>query len=363
MTDKIKISKLAKQATISQQDTEPLEAVEGEFWLDTSDNAFQGTVFQKINEQLADIGNKTKYIQLACIIRQDPATGIWSILDDAGHSPLNVISVEQYDDRVRVNYSFTANKIKSFIAVPDDVLNKTGFVFGGDVGLSYANIAIAKPSPISGYIASGIDGFTILDNVGINTVTYTGGILRIEHEKSLNALSPVISVPHDYNSKYGLIPVNLSQDFSEFKLVRIKDETSAIFTVSANAFSALAGSDEGYIVNSWTEGILTLDTPSVDGWDIKLTGKDNIIPTLYSVANNQVMIKFYDVVANSQLTTLPDTYFFTITRSDSGTIPNTVGNGELKFYFQRESLSSGKKIDASTPMPVGNNIWVYGLFE
>lgn len=60
--DKITISKLAKQASISQQNTEPLGAVEGEFWLDTSDNTFQGTVFQELTTQLADISTlATKY--------------------------------------------------------------------------------------------------------------------------------------------------------------------------------------------------------------------------------------------------------------------------------------------------------------
>jgi hypothetical protein len=46
--------KADKSAVIPQQDTPPIDAEVGTIWLDTSDNAYQGTVFQELNSQLGE---------------------------------------------------------------------------------------------------------------------------------------------------------------------------------------------------------------------------------------------------------------------------------------------------------------------
>jgi hypothetical protein len=47
-------SELAKKATILQQSTIPTESEEGTLWIDTSDNSFQGTVFEGLTIQMSE---------------------------------------------------------------------------------------------------------------------------------------------------------------------------------------------------------------------------------------------------------------------------------------------------------------------
>jgi hypothetical protein len=49
-------NQLVNKATVLQQDTLPEDAEEGAIWLDTSDNAYQGTVFEKLSNQMSSLG-------------------------------------------------------------------------------------------------------------------------------------------------------------------------------------------------------------------------------------------------------------------------------------------------------------------
>lgn len=158
--------------------------------------------------------------ELMGILRQN-SDGKWEILSDQNHSPLNIESVSQDNSQIRVNYKFTTKKIKTFIVTGDDVLNKTGYVFGGDVGTSYANITIRKNAPISGFISSDKNGnLVVLDNIGLKDVSYANGIITFKHEPSLNHLTPPILTMFA-GRKYNLEAYNFSNVLSEFKLVNM----------------------------------------------------------------------------------------------------------------------------------------------
>lgn len=84
----------------------------------------------------------THYQMVACTIRRIDAT-TWAALDDAGHAPTGVASVVKMADRVRINYDFTASKVGSLTATPDEsfaAAGSGGVRVGSSVGTSYADV-------------------------------------------------------------------------------------------------------------------------------------------------------------------------------------------------------------------------------
>lgn len=320
------------------------------------------------NHLVDDLAHRGKV--LACVIRQDGA-GNWAAINDSVHAPLNVLSITQDATQIRVNYAFTAAKIKTFIVTVDDVLNKLPYVFGGDVGTSYANILIGQyvvQDPVSGLVLSGagntltaVNGPSTPSN-GITSMSHTNGVITINHDAvSAPYITPTV-VNHG-DPKYDAVVSSVSTTQTQLTLRRRGRAKVAFLNVVSNVFSVDVTSDVGYSISSWTGGDLRINTPSIDGWDYNVECSAlGVLASVYSVAATTMFIKFYDVVANVQLTTVPNC-FITITRTDAGALPAGLVAGDVGFYFSRPKGYAGLPVNPSTIMPVGNNIWVYGLFD
>ncbi|MBT2484850.1 MULTISPECIES: hypothetical protein [unclassified Microbacterium] len=72
-------------------------------------------------------------------IRRVSATA-WQAINDAGHTSTGIASVELKLDRLRVHYTFTAAKVSSFHATPDEQFTAANVRVGASVGLAYADI-------------------------------------------------------------------------------------------------------------------------------------------------------------------------------------------------------------------------------
>lgn len=68
----------------------------------------------------------------------------WYIIDDKGHSPVNVKSVEVKSGAIVVNYSFKGKKINSFVAAPDESFALNGFIVGASVTNEKAEIYVSR---------------------------------------------------------------------------------------------------------------------------------------------------------------------------------------------------------------------------
>ena len=160
-------------------------------------------------------------IQLGCILRQN-SEGNWFILEDQYHKPLNATYITQYADKIRLNFGFKAKDIKTFIAVPDDALCGTGYVFGTDVGISYANIVVKKPCDIETYLyVTNLGEVVGKTNQGVTSVSFdkTTGVVTINHAKKLEPLSaPFITNMADANYKCELI-----DNANMFTKLKLKD--------------------------------------------------------------------------------------------------------------------------------------------
>jgi len=64
----------------------------------------------------------------------------WIALNDAGHRPSGIASVEPLADRVRVTYSECAEKVGHLQATPDEQFAAAGVRVGASVGLCYADV-------------------------------------------------------------------------------------------------------------------------------------------------------------------------------------------------------------------------------
>lgn len=67
----------------------------------------------------------------------------WGFINDAAHAPTGFASATYMADRIRVTYDFTASKVCTFVALPDETMSTvSGIRMGSSVGLTYADIFI-----------------------------------------------------------------------------------------------------------------------------------------------------------------------------------------------------------------------------
>lgn len=97
------------------------------------DNKVAGAAKGKATANYQLIGGTIRYI--------DAST--WGFVSDANHAPTGLASVTYMADRLRVNFDFTASKVSTFIASPDETIGSVnGIRLGSSVGLSFADIFI-----------------------------------------------------------------------------------------------------------------------------------------------------------------------------------------------------------------------------
>lgn len=70
----------------------------------------------------------------------------WEVLNDTGHEPMGISSVELMSDRVRVHYTFTADKVLSLQATPDEAFASADVRVGASVAVSHADIYFYSPT-------------------------------------------------------------------------------------------------------------------------------------------------------------------------------------------------------------------------
>lgn len=111
----------------------------------------------------------TKYRFIAGAIRK--SGGTWSLINDSGHVPSNIVSVTDRGTDLRIQYGFTASKVGSIVCAADETYTVQGYSFGASVGLDGATIKImnTKQTPVGGYCAYTSSGWT----------SATGNILEV----------------------------------------------------------------------------------------------------------------------------------------------------------------------------------------
>ena len=107
----------------------------------------------------ADSGDQ--YRMVAGAIRKKG--GEWALIDDEGHTPSGIASVTDRGNDLRISYGFTAKKVVSLVAVPDETYAVLGYSFGASVGLDGATIKIMNHRQVNagGYVYYTADGWMV----------------------------------------------------------------------------------------------------------------------------------------------------------------------------------------------------------
>ena len=112
-----------------------------------------------IVQSLQEAASGNQYRLVAGAIRKKG--GEWALIDDEGHTPSGIVSVTDRGADLRIHYGFTAKKVVSLVAVPDESYAVLGYSFGASVGLDGATIKIMNHRQVNagGYLYYTADGW------------------------------------------------------------------------------------------------------------------------------------------------------------------------------------------------------------
>jgi len=324
-----------------------------------------GAIINNKYQRLGNIGGSpTKnHFSIACIPRC--TAGVFSILDDATHTPMNVASVTQPDPFViRVNYIRTASKINTFVVGPDDALAPYGVVCGGDVGTAFANINTAAPFSARISLTGGVPALAMNDlwaggiaGGNISVTASDASIVRISHTPSVSNDPPICS----YNSATvpGLYPV--ISFFNESTIdVMMTGDAAGFVAYDGAAWVQSASQNLTAPVMTWTAGNrLRIDhgiTGTVNRVPLVVGHKGVYLPQVYDIGTTWFEVEFYDY-SGTKVTT-QDTDMKLWYRREMP-VP-CVWNDTMDVVVRRGLLKVPSALYSGV---AGNNFWVCGDME
>ena len=205
------MSKLSEQTLVTPADTDLIDLSKD---IGNGNFVSRGSTIRALADALGVPRStaQTEQLQIiACVVRR--TGGAWVILDDSSHTPIPSSGMTMTDagptgTTFTLNYGFTAQKVHSLVAVPDEQYASPpasalhGPVsIGASVGLSVANFSCAAYSGcIQSYLISCTDGATPTFSInplsaetaegfvsGIG-VTYSAGNFNITHPASIGGM-------------------------------------------------------------------------------------------------------------------------------------------------------------------------------
>ena len=120
-----------------------------------------------------------KHKLVTCALRN--TAGVWAVIDNDTHRPINVASVTSDTSKITVTYNFTASKVCGFACGPDETYIADDITFGASVGVSAANIYARISKTISGYISYGGSAWDISKAPGVVSAVWDTDKLVITH--------------------------------------------------------------------------------------------------------------------------------------------------------------------------------------
>jgi polygalacturonase len=153
-------NQLINKATVLQQDTLPEDAQEGDFWLDTSDDAYQGTVFEDLSNQLAE---KVKKGDISFNVKDYGATGLGSIADQSA---------------IQTVLDMAKTKGSVHCVIPDGVYwvtNRLTIYKNTRIQMGKNTVLLRKWA--GGFFANGVSGDSFTGYTGNGNILVEGGTL------------------------------------------------------------------------------------------------------------------------------------------------------------------------------------------
>lgn len=130
-------------------------------------------------EQGTSAAPSDSLVFVAGTIRYRMGRSDWALVEDEAHQPLNITRVSATDKHINVHFNLDADKVITFIAVPDDTYSEMGYTMGVTAGLKSASIVVKRNQSIGGPVAYAQnrdwtlpDGFSARFREGVLTLTH-----------------------------------------------------------------------------------------------------------------------------------------------------------------------------------------------
>ena len=292
------------------------------------------------------------------------AAGVFSLLDDANHTPMNVASISQPDAfAIRLTYSSPASKINSFVVGPDDALTPFGVVCGGDVGTTYANIITAAPFSCEIQKAGGTPSLLLNDlwaggisGGNISVTASDASIVRITHTAAVSNDPPLVSLNV---SNLALYPVVSFYNESTIDIMMTGD-ASGYLSYSGSAWSQALSDNLTAPTLTWTgSNTLKVDhgiAGSINRTALLTSHGGTYIPVIVNKGATFFEIAFYNY-SGTKITT-QDTNMTVWYKLDVR-VPCTWANG-VDAVVRRGHVKVPSALYSGVS---GNNFWVSGDME
>lgn len=305
---------------------------------------------------------------LSCIPRC--VAGVFELLDDVGHTPVGVASIQQNGlHQFQINYDEAYTKVNSLLVAVDNNLAPHGVFVGASVGttLSTINAYINLNGLLTKSGAAGTwAGTDLIDPLSAVNITYVDDILSVFHDGIITNDVPVVSVNLNTGKSHR---IGVGYGSTAITIVSIVD-LAGLIRFFGGAFEFFAGIDSGIsafdlanITLSESGGVLTVTHPATEDYDIQVSTQT---PT-------STPAPYFTVVGSVTTTTFDVLFFDRVTGAQI-----VVADTDMKVFIRRRHSLRGKIPDGAQYLvrggmvPVrsdrfsqvsGNNFWVTGLLE
>lgn len=307
------------------------------------------------------------YRVVAGVIRQASNGSGWQFISDSGHTPMGVSSVSANSDFIVINFDFTAEKVISFVAGPDETFAAWGLVCGASVGFSSASLQVA--APLSAFVT--YQGAPPVTNVDCADY-FAGDISASVVGSEMTVTHPAVTNPSVVAPGFGSIPV-LTQnrgvpnshhlrhggyDQTSFKVNTNEDLCGTVSWTSGTSFSVSANAG-GLISVAWdnTAKVLNVTHPEIDALDGNLLTRfgASATPEIVSATSTSMQVKWVNA-AGSYLDTPAATHKFKFRLNAQA---SSAQFRKTQFTFSRGHA----KVNPTKLYSPGGNIWFIGVFK
>jgi hypothetical protein len=329
-----------------------VESVLEEMDADGSLNAFINEAV--LNEQVKGNDN-TRYKLVGGAIRND-GTG-WTIIDDASHKNINLLSVEINPDdpmTLLLKYTYDGTSIGTLVITPDETLAKGGLLCGGSVGDNQAILTITAP------LIMQVTGKTLVSPdkwhnsvVSIASASDNTG-LTITHPAQVTSQPPVATIAEGgtNNGMGGEIRVNHTLTTTTLTYYQY---LHGYVTYNGTSWTISTDNVDKATV-SWdaTNNALKIEHPTIDEeYAVSISGGNGFRPTIISQGVGSMLIQFVNTSGTIMTTQDPlmKVNFMRFTKVKS-TYPSGLKVNVHRGYIQ---------CDPEDIIEQFGNFWIYGV--
>lgn len=339
-----------------------------------------GTVSTVMNQMIQALLNRTAFLRQGSVFGQEAASGKrfrlimgsirntgdgWKWINDAYHFPAGsdpVGSVEVVGSYIRINYSFTAARVGTLLACPDETMAQYGLTCGCSVGVNYSDLSLSAPLDFS---------INLADNSVINTHPFAGnitvstasGISTITHSDTVAKYPPSVTPARSTGGRLLNFPTVGWADTGMY--IEHNTELGGIVLWNGTAWSFVSDVDTARypVTLTWNAGAGRLDVTHPNcpnAYDLQLSPRSATLIPVISPASGTLdvgkfSVEFYDYAGVKQ-TTLPSGLQFSFNR------PLLVKSNKAcdNIYTIRRGPALLKPDNVVSS---SGNIWILGLME